>query len=184
MLAFGLGRCPTCCLQACPETFAGLYCSKTIRLAAGLVVLGFGVFGLVNAPSLGANLWNGVVCATSEPTGPECASALWGRLRNPSSRRVENPGMAPAIRCARSNSPGWQAHRVSIELTDSSFHFFEPCLRHCTGLDAIIDLVETQQLRDLIERKSECLCPADESQADQIGAFIDAKCALARSVIA
>ena len=29
---------------------------------AGLVVLAFGVFGLVTTPSLGSALWNGVVC--------------------------------------------------------------------------------------------------------------------------
>lgn len=35
-----------------------------VRLASGLLVLGFGVFGLYHAPSLGGDLWRGVVCVT------------------------------------------------------------------------------------------------------------------------
>lgn len=63
MLAFGLGTLPNLLLAGMLLKRLRDYTrSKTIRLAAGLVVLGFGVFGLVNAPSLGANLWNGVVC--------------------------------------------------------------------------------------------------------------------------
>ena len=114
-----------------------------------------------------------------------CASALWGAAQESIVQEgVENRAWRRRFGVLAATHQAGKRIAYLIELTDSSFHFFEPCLRHCTGLDAIIDLVETQQLRDLIERKSECLCPADESQADQIGAFIDAKCALARSVIA
>ena len=31
-------------------------------MVSGVVVLAFGVFGLVTTPSLGSALWNGVVC--------------------------------------------------------------------------------------------------------------------------
>ena len=35
-----------------------------VRFASGLLVLGFGVFGLYHAPTLGGELWSGVVCVT------------------------------------------------------------------------------------------------------------------------
>jgi hypothetical protein len=35
-----------------------------VRTFAGAVVLGFGVFGLLNASTLGSRLWNGVLCVT------------------------------------------------------------------------------------------------------------------------
>ncbi|MDR1227837.1 MAG: sulfite exporter TauE/SafE family protein [Azoarcus sp.] len=64
MLAFGLGTLPNLLL-------AGLLLSRfrefarngKVRMLAGLLVLGFGIFGLINAPTLGGKLWNGVVCA-------------------------------------------------------------------------------------------------------------------------
>lgn len=63
MLAFGLGTLPNLLL-------AGLLLkrlreatrAKSVRLVSGLLVLGFGVFGLINATTLGGRLWQGVVC--------------------------------------------------------------------------------------------------------------------------
>ena len=34
------------------------------RIASGVLVLGFGLFGLYHAPTLGGDLWSGVVCVT------------------------------------------------------------------------------------------------------------------------
>lgn len=63
MLAFGLGTLPNLLLAGMLLKRLRDYTrSKALRLTAGIVVLGFGVFGLVNAPTLGASLWNGVVC--------------------------------------------------------------------------------------------------------------------------
>lgn len=63
LLAFGLGTLPNLML-------AGLLLArlrdvvrrKWVRIASGVLVLGFGVFGLVNAGTLGGRLWQGVVC--------------------------------------------------------------------------------------------------------------------------
>lgn len=63
MLAFGLGTLPNLLL-------AGMLLKRLrdvtqrpwIRLSSGLLVIGFGVWGLVNATSLGGRLWQGVVC--------------------------------------------------------------------------------------------------------------------------
>ena len=63
MLAFGLGTLPNLLLAGMLLKRLRDYTrNKVVRAVSGIVVLGFGVFGLVNAPSLGANLWNGVVC--------------------------------------------------------------------------------------------------------------------------
>jgi sulfite exporter TauE/SafE len=64
MLAFGLGTLPN-------MLFAGVLLKRLresgqgrlVRYASGMLVLGFGAFGLLHASTLGANLWNGVVCA-------------------------------------------------------------------------------------------------------------------------
>jgi sulfite exporter TauE/SafE len=63
MLAFGLGTLPN-------MLFAGMLLkrlregaqARLVRFASGMLVLGFGAFGLFHASTLGANLWNGVVC--------------------------------------------------------------------------------------------------------------------------
>jgi sulfite exporter TauE/SafE len=63
MLAFGLGTLPNLML-------AGVFAARlrawfqrpALRLIAGLVVLGFGAFGLANAATLGGKLWQGVIC--------------------------------------------------------------------------------------------------------------------------
>lgn len=63
LLAFGLGTLPNLML-------AGLLLArlrdvvrrKWVRIGSGVLVLGFGVFGLVNAGTLGGRLWQGVVC--------------------------------------------------------------------------------------------------------------------------
>jgi sulfite exporter TauE/SafE len=63
MLAFGLGTLPNLLLAG---LVLGRFCdftrNKKVRLAAGLLVLGFGVFGLIRAPALGGKLWSGLVC--------------------------------------------------------------------------------------------------------------------------
>ncbi len=63
MLAFGLGTLPNL-------LFAGLLLrrlrdvtrTRMVRLISGLLVLGFGLFGLANATSFGGQLWDGVIC--------------------------------------------------------------------------------------------------------------------------
>ena len=63
MLAFGLGTLPNLLLAG---LLLGRLCAvtraKSVRLVSGLLVLGFGVFGLINASTLGGRLWQGVVC--------------------------------------------------------------------------------------------------------------------------
>lgn len=63
MLAFGLGTLPNLLLAGMLfKRFRDVTRNSKVRLAAGLIVLGFGVFGLFHAPSLGGDLWQGVVC--------------------------------------------------------------------------------------------------------------------------
>ncbi|QDF96565.1 hypothetical protein CJ010_08485 [Azoarcus sp. DD4] len=63
MLAFGLGTLPNLLLAGMLfKRFRDLTRNSKVRFAAGLMVLGFGVFGLFHAPTLGGSLWNGVVC--------------------------------------------------------------------------------------------------------------------------
>lgn len=65
MLAFGLGTLPNLLLAGMLfKRFRDLTRNRKVRLASGLVVLGFGMFGLYHAPSLGGDLWRGVVCVT------------------------------------------------------------------------------------------------------------------------
>ena len=63
MLAFGLGTLPNLLLAGMLLTrLRDVVRNQAVRTGAGLVVLAFGVFGLVTTPSLGSALWNGVVC--------------------------------------------------------------------------------------------------------------------------
>lgn len=65
MLAFGLGTLPNLLLAGMLfKRFRDVTRNGKVRLASGLVVLGFGVFGLLHAPTLGGQFWNGVVCLT------------------------------------------------------------------------------------------------------------------------
>ncbi len=62
MLAFGLGTLPNLMLAGLLlARFRNVVQGRAVRLASGLIVLGFGVWGLVNAAALGGNLWQGVV---------------------------------------------------------------------------------------------------------------------------
>lgn len=63
MLAFGLGTLPNLLLAGMLfKRFRDLTRNSRVRIAAGLIVLGFGLFGLYHAPSLGGRLWSGVIC--------------------------------------------------------------------------------------------------------------------------
>ena len=65
MLAFGLGTLPNLLLAGMLfKRFRDITRHPRVRLASGLLVLGFGLFGLYHAPSLGGDLWRGVVCVT------------------------------------------------------------------------------------------------------------------------
>ena len=63
MAAFGLGTLPNLLLAGMLfKRLRDVTRNTKVRFAAGLLVLAFGVFGLVLAPSLGGKLWDGVVC--------------------------------------------------------------------------------------------------------------------------
>ncbi len=63
MLAFGLGTLPNLLLAGLLlKRLRDVTRAKSVRLVSGLLVLGFGVFGLINASTLGGRLWQGVVC--------------------------------------------------------------------------------------------------------------------------
>lgn len=65
MLAFGLGTLPNLILAGMlAKRLRDITRQKAVRMVSGLLVLGFGVFGLVNATTLGGRLWQGVVCHT------------------------------------------------------------------------------------------------------------------------
>ena len=62
LLAFGLGTLPNLMLAGLLLVrFRNIAQAPTLRIASGLVVLGFGAYGLFNAASLGGPLWQGVV---------------------------------------------------------------------------------------------------------------------------
>lgn len=63
LLAFGLGTLPNLMLAGVLlARLRDLTRHKWVRVTSGVLVLGFGVFGLVNAGTLGGRLWQGVVC--------------------------------------------------------------------------------------------------------------------------
>ncbi|NMG01917.1 sulfite exporter TauE/SafE family protein [Azoarcus taiwanensis] len=63
MLAFGLGTLPNLMLAGMLfKRFRDITRNTRVRFVAGMLVLGFGVFGLYHAPTLGGNLWSGIVC--------------------------------------------------------------------------------------------------------------------------
>jgi len=63
MLAFGLGTLPNLLLAGLLlQRVRALSQARGLRLASGLLVLGFGVWGLLNATTLGGRLWQGIVC--------------------------------------------------------------------------------------------------------------------------
>ena len=63
MLAFGLGTLPNLLLAGLLlKRLRDLTRGRSLRLASGLLVLGFGAFGLANAATLGGRLWQGLVC--------------------------------------------------------------------------------------------------------------------------
>lgn len=62
MAAFGLGTLPNLMLAGLLlARFRNVVQGRAVRLASGLIVLGFGAWGLINAASLGGRLWLGVV---------------------------------------------------------------------------------------------------------------------------
>ena len=63
LLAFGLGTLPNLMLAGLLlARFRSVIQGRALRLGSGLIVLAFGVWGLVNATTLGGHLWQGVVC--------------------------------------------------------------------------------------------------------------------------
>ena len=63
LLAFGLGTLPNLMLAGLLlARFRTFIQGRALRLGSGLLVLGFGVWGLFNATNLGGKLWQGVVC--------------------------------------------------------------------------------------------------------------------------
>ncbi|MBI4754977.1 MAG: sulfite exporter TauE/SafE family protein [Betaproteobacteria bacterium] len=65
MLAFGLGTLPNLLLAGMLlKRLRDVTRQRAVRVASGLIVLGFGLFGLANAATLGGRLWAGVVCHT------------------------------------------------------------------------------------------------------------------------
>lgn len=65
MLAFGLGTLPNLMLAGWAlKRMRDVTRQTWLRRAAGMLVLGFGTWGLIYAPVLGGKLWEGVVCHT------------------------------------------------------------------------------------------------------------------------
>lgn len=63
MLAFGLGTLPNLMLAGLLLVrFRSFVQGRALRLASGVIVLAFGLWGLFNAAALGGKLWRGVVC--------------------------------------------------------------------------------------------------------------------------
>ena len=65
MLAFGLGTLPNLLLAAALLVrLQNFVRQRAVRLASGVLVLAFGVYGLMNAAHLGGRLWQGVLGQT------------------------------------------------------------------------------------------------------------------------
>ena len=65
MLAFGLGTLPNLLFAGLAwRRISGVVRARAMRLAAGSLVLGFGVYGLANAASLSQHIRNGLICLT------------------------------------------------------------------------------------------------------------------------
>ncbi|HQR03382.1 MAG: sulfite exporter TauE/SafE family protein [Proteobacteria bacterium] len=63
LLAFGLGTLPNLLLAGMLLVrFRRWVQARAVRLCSGLLVMGFGIFGLANASTLGGRLWQGIVC--------------------------------------------------------------------------------------------------------------------------
>ena len=63
LMVFGLGTLPNLMLAGLLlARFRGVVQGRALRLGSGLLVLAFGVWGLINATTLGGKLWQGVVC--------------------------------------------------------------------------------------------------------------------------
>lgn len=63
MLVFGLGTLPNLLAASfLLARFSHVLRGRSLRVASGILVLGFGAFGLFNATTLGGRLWAGLVC--------------------------------------------------------------------------------------------------------------------------
>lgn len=63
MLAFGLGTLPNLLLAGMLlQRLRSIVQTRWVRLGSGLLVIAFGVWGLINATSLGGRLWAGIAC--------------------------------------------------------------------------------------------------------------------------
>jgi len=63
MLAFGLGTLPNLLLAGMLlQRLRRIVQARYVRLGSGLLVIAFGVWGLINATSLGGRLWAGIAC--------------------------------------------------------------------------------------------------------------------------
>ncbi|MDE2600296.1 MAG: sulfite exporter TauE/SafE family protein [Rhodocyclaceae bacterium] len=63
MLAFGLGTLPNLLLAGMLlQRLRSIVQARYVRLGSGLLVIAFGVWGLINATSLGGKLWAGIAC--------------------------------------------------------------------------------------------------------------------------
>ena len=63
MLAFGLGTLPNLLLAGLLlQRLRSVVQAPYVRLVSGLVVIAFGVWGLINATTLGGRLWAGIAC--------------------------------------------------------------------------------------------------------------------------
>ena len=63
MLAFGLGTLPNLLLAGLLLVrFRRVVQHSAVRVGSGLLVIGFGVWGLLHVESLGGKLWQGLIC--------------------------------------------------------------------------------------------------------------------------